>query len=87
MEGHKVHGGLDLSIGEDPEIESSNRKQVHQMDDEEASIGGEPNVVDITDDFDNQSQKSKFENAFETRRQTVQVKKSDWDTTANQLPE
>lgn len=32
---------------------------------------GEPNVVDITDDFEDNSQKSKFENNFENRRYTV----------------
>ena len=44
--------------------------------DEVESYGGEPNVVDITDDFDNNSNKSKFDNNFENRRYTVQVKKS-----------
>ena len=43
---------------------------------DEDSEGGEPDVVDITDDFDNNSQKSKFDNNFENRRYTVQVKKS-----------
>jgi hypothetical protein len=39
--------------------------------DENESMDGEPNVVDITDDFDNNSQKSNFDNNFEPRRNTV----------------
>ena len=38
---------------------------------DEADSGGEPNVVDMTDDFDNNSQKSKFDNNFENRRYTI----------------
>ncbi len=37
---------------------------------------GQPNVVDVTDDFDNTSYNSKFDNNFENRKHTVQVKKS-----------
>ena len=46
-----------------------------RYDDNDSDLG-EPNVVDITDDFENNSQKGTFDNNFENRRYTVQVKKS-----------
>ena len=51
-------------------IDQSDMFSCPRYDDNDSDLG-EPNVVDITDDFDNNSQKSKFDNNFENRRYTV----------------
>jgi hypothetical protein len=61
---------IDMSIRDEPDMFNYPQYDVDESDE------GEPNVVDITDDFDSNSKNSKFDNNFESRRYTVQVKKS-----------